>query len=96
MPKMRTNAEVRYHRTALFLGMAFWIEDQTVFESASADKARYNDRFLDTQGSQREGKGLGRGPHALRRIAAASVRFRARTPFKLSGDEASSGYLSGS
>jgi hypothetical protein len=102
MPKMRTNAEVRYPGTAVFPGMAFWIEDQTVFESASADKAHYNNGFLDTQGSQtRRGSlqlrgGLGRGPYALRRIAAASVRFRARTLFKLSGDEASSGYLSGS
>ena len=56
MPKMPAIAEVRYHGTAMFLGMAFWIEDQTVFESASADKARYNG-FLDTQGSQREGLG---------------------------------------
>jgi hypothetical protein len=86
---MRTSAEVRYHGTAMFPGMAFWIEDQTVFERASADKARYNG-FLDTQGSQTEG--LGERAARARRIAAASVRFRARTLFKLSGDEASSGF----
>ncbi len=80
MPKMRTNAEVRYHGTAMLPGMAIWIGDQLFSESASADKARY-DGFLDTQGSQTEG--LGERAARARRIAAASVRFRARTLFKL-------------
>jgi hypothetical protein len=81
MPKVRTNAEVRYHGTAMLLGMAFLIEDQTVFESASAGTRHDTMGFLTHR--EARGRGLGRGPHALRRIAASSVRFRARTLFKL-------------
>jgi hypothetical protein len=88
---MRTIAEVRYHGTAMLLGMAFWTN---CFLRVPVRTRHDTMGFLTHR--EARGKGLGRGPHALRRIAAASVHFRARTLFKLSGDEASSGYLSGS
>ncbi len=79
---MRTIAEVRYHGTAMFLGMAFWIEDQTVFESASADKAQYYNGFLDTQGSQTErlGERAARAPaHRSCQCPAVSTSGHARS-----------------
>jgi hypothetical protein len=64
----------------MFLGMAFWIEDLTVLRVPV--RTRHDTMGFLTHREAR-GRSLGRGPHALRRIAAASVRFRARMLFKL-------------